>query len=93
MKKRKLQDNTKVDINVKKIYNYMDQKGEKMSEERDYKYKLDLIDDVIVIGRVFSDAGRQNQRVLRNKKEGVWKPNLGIRKKDFKITKTSAAMY
>ena len=64
-----------------------------MSEERDYKYKLDLIDDVIVIGRVFSDAGRQNQRVLRNKKEGVWKPNLGIRKKDFKITKTSAAMY
>ena len=64
-----------------------------MSEERDYKYKLDLVDNVIVIGRIFSDAGRQNQRVLRNKREGVWKPNLGIRKKDMKRVKTSAAMY
>ena len=64
-----------------------------MSEERDYKYKLDLVDNVIVIGRIFSDAGRQNQRVLRNKRECVWKPNLVIRKKDMKRVKTSAAMY
>lgn len=64
-----------------------------MSEEKDYKYKLDVDDDVLVIGRIYSDAGRQNQRVIRNGREGVWKPNLGMRKKDFKFTKTSAAMY
>lgn len=64
-----------------------------MSEEKDYKYKLDVDDDVIVIGRIYSDAGRQNQKVIRNGREGVWKPNLGMRKKDFKFTKTSAAMY
>lgn len=64
-----------------------------MSEESECKYKVNLVDDVIVIGRVFSDAGRQNQRVLRNKREGIWKPNLGIRKKDMKCVKTSAAMY
>ncbi len=64
-----------------------------MSEERKYKYKLDVDDDVIVIGRKFSDAGRQNQIVIRNGREGIWKPNLGMRKKDCKFTKISAAMY
>ena len=44
-----------------------------MSEERKYKYKLDVDDDVIVIGRKFSDAGRQNQIVIRNGREGIWK--------------------
>lgn len=58
-----------------------------MSEERKYKYKLDVDDDVIVIGRKFSDAGRQNQIVIRNGREGIWKPNLGMRKKIANLQK------
>lgn len=68
-------------------------KGRKMSEERDCKYKVELNDSVMVLNRVYSDAGRQNQEVMNNSQKGYWKPNLGMRKKDYKFTKTSAAMY
>lgn len=64
-----------------------------MAEERDYKYKVELNDSVMVLKRIYSDAGRQNQEVMVNDTKGVWKPNLGMRKKDFKFTRTSAAMY
>lgn len=64
-----------------------------MAEERDYKYKVALNDSVMVVKRIYSDAGRQNQEVMVNDTKGVWKPNLGMRKKDFKFTRTSAAMY
>ena len=64
-----------------------------MAEERDYKYKVKLNDSVMLSKRIYSDAGRQNQEVIVNNAKGVWKPNLGMRKKDFKFTKTSAAMY
>lgn len=66
---------------------------EDIDEKRKYKYTLKSDNDLLITGRIYSDAGRLNQKVYRHGKKGVWKPNLGMRKKDFKYTKISAAMY
>lgn len=64
-----------------------------MENEKEYKYKVMTDDNLVVTKRIPADTGRQNQGVYRNKRDGIWKPNLGIRRKDFKATKHSAAMY
>lgn len=61
--------------------------------DKEYKYPVKLDDDMVLVGRVYSDAGRQNQSVIRKGRKAIWKPNLGLRKKDFRFTKVSAAMY
>jgi hypothetical protein len=60
---------------------------------KNYKYKLETKDNVVGLRKIYSDAGRQNQEVRVDGKEGIWKPTLGIRKKDLKQTKLSAAHY
>lgn len=61
--------------------------------EKEYKYKLETKENVIGLQRVYSDAGRQNQAVIVDGEQGVWKPTLGVRKRDLVRTKISASHY
>ena len=61
--------------------------------EKEYKYKLEIKENVTGLQRIYSDSGRQNQEIRVDGKHGVWKPTLGIRKNDLKQTKISAAHY
>lgn len=56
-----------------------------MSEEKDYKYKLEKAGDVSVIKKIFSDANRQNALVYKNGRKGIFKPTLNLRAKTVDI--------
>lgn len=61
-------------------------------KQKDYKYKL-VEKKIHDIQRLVRDSGRQNYNVLCEGREGVFKPVLGLRKKDFKRTQISASHY
>lgn len=56
-----------------------------MSEEKDYKYKLEKATDVRLIKRVFTDTNRQNSLVIRGERKGIFKPTLNLRAKTLDI--------
>lgn len=56
-----------------------------MSEEKDYKYKLEQATDVKYIKKIYSDMNRQNALVSRNGRKGIFKPTLNLRTKTVDV--------
>lgn len=63
------------------------------STKKDYAYKVKLVTDIHDMGVQYTDSKRPIRKVLCNGKKGYFKTNLGIRLKDYKATKQSAAHF
>lgn len=60
---------------------------------RDYRYKVELADDIINVRRIYGDTKRQNWEILRKGRKGIFKPTLNVREKDLKVTRRTASEY
>lgn len=60
---------------------------------KDYKYKMELADDIINVRRIYGNTKRQNWEIFRKSRKGVFKPTLNVREKDLKVTRRTAAEY
>lgn len=66
---------------------------EKQLPTKDYKYKLELAEDIITIKRVYRETKRQNWEIRRGGRKGFFKATLNIREKDLKILGKTASEY
>lgn len=60
---------------------------------KDYKYKIELAEDITNVRRIYGNTKRQNWEFFCKGRKGVFKPTLNVREKDLKITRRTAAEY